>query len=92
VLDRALGGDREGPLAAEQSPSPSRSSSARSLSPPVYTPTIRRRPPHLGQRRTSSAKTRLRRADHERPGERDGAGDEPATAIATSLDMAAVAS
>jgi hypothetical protein len=47
-LDYAGRGDREDPLAAEQSPSPSRSSSARSLSPPVYTPTIRRVAPAPG--------------------------------------------
>jgi hypothetical protein len=85
------GGDREGPLTMDGSPDPRRWSRKRSLSPPVYTPTIRRWPPHLSHRSTSMANTRLSSADHDRPDEREDGG-EPASATGTSLATSAAAS
>ncbi len=57
----SAGGDRAARVAAG-TPSPSRSSSERSVSGRVCTATIRRRPPQRGQCRTSRANTRLRSA------------------------------
>ena len=81
----ARGGERDGSAEGDALTSPSRSSRARSGSPPVCTPTSRRRPPQRGHAKTSRAKTRrssaahieaLSRGDPNAPG--DGAARGPA--------------
>ena len=81
----ARGGERDGSAEGDALTSPSRSSRARRRSPPVCTPTSRRRPPQRGHSKTSRANTRrssaahieaLSRGDPTAPG--DGAARCPA--------------
>src|SRR6202795_1363414 len=55
--------DGTGSASADRAPSPRRASRSRSRGPPGGTPTIRRRPPQLGHRRTSRAKALDEAAD-----------------------------
>ena len=80
------GGDREARGAAGGTSSPSRASRGRRVSGCVCTPTIRRRPPQRGHRRTSHANTRLSSAAHTScPGSVSAGGDEPVRGSAGSL-------
>jgi len=58
------GGERAGSAAGDALTSPSRSSRARRRSPPVCTPTSRRRPPQRGHAKTSMPNTRRSSVAH----------------------------
>jgi hypothetical protein len=74
-MERTLGSDHGDALAAVGVLSPSRSRRPRSLCPPVYPATRRRRPPQRGHSSTSISNTRFITAAHESPpAPQDGGG------------------
>src|SRR5258708_32675421 len=86
------GGERAGAAEGDALTSPSRSSTPRRLSPPVCTPTSRRRPPQRGHWKTSTANTRRSSAAHDdrSGGEPQAPGDGSANGPVPSLGPAAV--